>query len=130
MTKLNDNLKDRLLILESNKLTNKQLDNIRDITDIKEQVKNIDGNISNINKIYDVTSYCIKEIFMHNIDLIRTFTFENNINEILISQFEIDQREFIIDDIFDFFSSITIQFTNFKTSWYVLKMRIDILDQD
>ena len=106
--------KNKITELENNKLTETQITKIN-------QLENID-----LNKM----RYYIKEFIPFNITLVRKFTFIGNINEIMILQFELDQRTFDIDDVINFFLNITIQFDNFKNNWYRLKLRLDILYDD
>ena len=72
----------------------------------------------------------IKEFIPFNITLVRKFTFTGNTNEIMVLQFELDQREFDINDIINFFLNMTVQFDNFKNSWYKIKLRLDVLYDD
>ena len=74
--------------------------------------------------------YYIKEFIPFNITLVRKFNFIGNTNEIMILQFEMDQRLFDIDDMFQFFLNITTQFDNSKNNWYKIKLRLDILYDD
>ena len=67
---------------------------------------------------------------MYDISLVRKYTFVGDTNEIMILQFELDQREFLIDDVFKFNLNIVVQYDNSKTNWYRLKLKIDILYED
>ena len=48
----------------------------------------------------------------------------------MILQFELDQREFDINDTFQFFLNITIQYDVSKNNYYRLKLVFDILYDD
>ena len=74
--------------------------------------------------------YYIKEFIPFNITLVKKFTFTGNTNEIMILQFELDQRIFDIDDVINFFLNITIQYDSSKFNWYRLKLRLDVLYDD
>ena len=51
----------------------------------------------------DKLRYYTKEFILNNIDLNKTFKLDSSINEILVTQMELDQRTFEIDDAFKFF---------------------------
>ena len=48
-------------------------------------------------------------------------------NELMILQFKLDQREFSVDDILDYNINVNFQYDDSKSNWYRLKMRFDIL---
>ena len=131
-------------------------DNIYNKSEINEKTSKLDRNIvlfnTNLTKFIDETykndkklleedinenkikvdkmRYYIKEFIPFNITLVRKFNFIGNTNEIMILQFEMDQRLFDIDDMFQFFLNITTQFDNSKNNWYKIKLRLDILYDD
>ena len=126
--------------LQNDKIS--ELENKDSLTDIQinkiNQLENIDLNkidasynfsVFNKRKL-DSMRYYIKEFIPFNISLVRKFTFTGNTNEIMILQFEMDQRTFDKDDIINFYLNITIQYDNSKTNWYRLKLKFDILYDD
>ena len=60
----------------------------------------------------------------------KKITFIGDTNEILILQFELDQRVFSIDDIINYNLNLIFQYDSSKHNWYRLKMRFDILYDD
>ena len=111
---INNNNKSRLTELEKYKLNDDQLTKI-----------NSSYNFSVFNKTkLDKMSYYIKEIFMHNIDLVRKFNINGEQDCIQILQFEID-RQFLINYIIKFFLSIKIVYLNMKTNYWTLFLRLD-----
>ena len=101
------------------------LDNKFDNIYNKTEVNNITSKLK-----LDKMRYYIAEFINFNITLVRKFTFIGDINEINILQFEMDQREFNINDIIQFFLNITIQYDNSKSNWYRLKLKLDVLYDD
>ena len=92
---------------------------------------NYSYNYSVFNKSkLDKIKYYISEFINFDITLIKKFTFVDNTNEILILQFELDQREFNLNDVFQFFLNITIQYDISKHNYYRLKLKFDILYDD
>ena len=131
VTNLNNSQNSRLTDLENNKLTEIQTTKINQLTNIDLNKINSSYTNSVFNKIkIDKMRHYIKEFIPFNITLVRKFTFTGNTNEIMVLQFELDQREFDINDTFQFFLNMTVQFDNFKNSWYKIKLRLDVLYDD
>ena len=131
VTNLNNNQNSRLTDLENNKLSETQITKINQLENIDLGKINSSYTNSVFNKVkIDKMRHYIKEFIPFNISLVRKFTFTGNTNEIMILQFELDQREFDKNDMINFFLNITVQFDNFKNSWYKIKLRLDILYDD
>ena len=131
VTNLNNKQNSRLTDLENNKITNGQITKLNELENIDLNKINSSYTNSVFNKIkVDKMRYYIKEFIPFNITLVRKFNFIGNTNEIMILQFEMDQRLFDIDDMFQFFLNITTQFDNSKNNWYKIKLRLDILYDD
>ena len=131
ISNLNNTQNNRLDQLENNKLTDIQKNKIVLLENIDLGKINSSYNFSVFNKNrVDKIRYYIKEFIPFNITLIKKFTFIGNMNELLILQFELDQREFSIDDILDYSINVNFQYDNSKSNWYRLKMRFDILYDD
>ena len=126
-----DTYKNKITELENNKLTETQITKINQLENIDLNKINRSYNFSVFNKAkLDKMRYYIKEFIPFNITLVRKFTFTGNINEIMILQFELDQRIFDIDDVINFYLNITIQYDRTKFNWYRLKLRLDVLYDD
>ena len=101
------------------------------MTDIDLGKINSSYNYSIFNKLkLDKMKYYINEFIPFNITLVKKFTFIGAVKEIMILQFELDQREFDNGDTFQFFLNITIQYDVSKTNYYRLKLKFDILYDD
>ena len=128
---LNSSQNSRLTDLESNNLSDTQITKINQLENIDLNKINSSYTNSVFNKIkIDKMRHYIKEFIPFNITLVRKFTFTGNTNEILILQFELDQRVFDKNDVINFFLNITTQFDNSKNNWYKIKLRLDILYDD
>ena len=131
ITNLNNSQNSRLTDLEDNKITDTQITKINQLENIDLNKINSSYNFSVFNKTkLDKMRYYIKEFIPFNISLVRKFTFTGNMNEIMILQFELDQRIFYKDDVINFFLNITTEYENSKYNWYKLKLRLDILYDD
>ena len=98
-------------------LTDTQINKLNQLENIDLNKINSSYNFSVFNKTkWDNTRYYISEFIPFNITLIKKFTFTGNTNEMIILQFELDQRTFDIDDIIIFFLNITIQYDNSKSN--------------
>ena len=116
--------------LEENKITDIQKNKINSLENIDSNKITSSNNFSVFNKNrVDKLRYYIKEFILHNIDLNKTFKLDSSINEILVTQMELDQRTFKID-VFKFYLNILIEFSNQKSMYYTLYMRFDILYDD
>ena len=130
ISNLNNTQNSRLTDLEDSKLTETQSNKL-------EQLENIDlGNISAaynhsiFNKAkLDKFSYYIKELFMHNIDLVRRFEITSEMDYIKILQFEID-RNFLVDDVIKFFISIKLLYENMNKVYWTLYFKMDVHYKD
>ena len=131
ISNLNNTQNSRLKQLEENKITDVQKNKINSLENIDLGKINTSYNHSIFNKHrVDKIRYYIKEFIPFNITLIKKFTFIGNINELMLLQFELDQREFSVDDILDYNINVNVQYDNSKSNWYRLKMRFDILYDD
>ena len=111
--------------INNNSLTDININEINQLTDIDLGKINDSYTKSVFNKIkLDKFIYYLKEFIPFDITLIKKFTIIGNINEIMILQFELDQREFDKNDTFQFFLNITIQYDVSKTNYYRLKIEI------
>ena len=121
---LNDKInKNSLTDIQTNKLN--QLENI-DLAKI-----NSSYNISVFNKTnLEKMKYYINDFINFNISLVKKYTLVGSVNEIMILQFELDQRDFDDGDTFQFFLNITIQYDVSKHNYYRLKLKFDILYDD
>ena len=130
--KNNKELQDnKITELEDENLSNNQISKINQLENI--DLGKIDNayNFSVFNKAkLDSMRYYIKEFIPFNISLVKKFTFIGNVNEIMILQFELDQRTLEKNDIINFYLNITIQYDISKSNWYRLKMKFDILYDD
>ena len=118
-------------VLEDNKITDTQITKLNQLENIDLGKINSSYTNSVFNKVkIDKMRYYIKEFIPFNITLVKKFTFIGNVNEIMILQFELDQRTFDIDDIIKFFLNITIQYDNSKSNWYRLKLKLNFLYDD
>ena len=131
ISNLNNTQNSRLKQLEENKITYVQKNKINSLENIDLNKITSSYNFSVFNK-YRVNKlrYYAKESILHNIDLNKTFKLDSSINEILVTQIELDQRTFEIDDVFKFYLNILIEFSNQKSMHYTLYMRFDILYDD
>ena len=129
---IDETYKNKITELENkNSLTDTQITKINQLENIDLNKINSFYNFSVFNKAkLDNMRYYISEFIPVNITLVKKFTFTGNTNEIMILQFELDQRTFDIDDIINFFLNITIQYDNSKSNWYRLKLKLDILYDD
>ena len=126
-----DTYKNKITELENKKLTEIQILKINQLENIDLNKINSSYNFSVFNKAkLEKIRYYIKEFIPFNITLVKKFTFTGNTNEIMILQFELDQRIFDIDDVINFFLNITIQYDSSKFNWYRLKLRLDVLYDD
>ena len=117
--------------LEENKITDIQKNKIDSLENIDLGKINSSYNFSVFNKNrVDKIRYYIKEFIPFNITLIKKFTFIGNMNELMILQFELDQREFSVNDILDYNINVNFQYDDSKSNWYRLKMRFVILYDD
>ena len=131
ISNLNNTQNKRLKLLEENKITDVQKNKINSLENIDLGKINASYNHSIFNKHrVDKIRYYIKEFILFNITLIKKFTFIGNINELMLLQFELDQREFSVGDILDYNINVNFQYDNSKSNWYRLKMRFDILYDD
>ena len=133
MTKfIDETYKNKITELENkNSLTDTQINKLNQLENIDLNKINSSYNFSVFNKTkLDNMRYYISEFIPFNITLIKKFTFTGNTNEMIILQFELDQRTFDIDDIINFFLNITIQYDNSKSNWYRLKLKLDVLYDD
>ena len=117
--------------LEGNKISDVQKNKINSLEniDLNKITSSYNFSVFNINRV-DKLRYYTKELILHNIDLNKTFKLDSSINEILVTQMELDQRIFVIDDVFKFYLNILIEFSNQKSMYYTLYMRFDILYDD
>ena len=129
---IDDTYKNKITELENkNSLTDIQINKINQLENIDLNKINSSYNFSVFNKAkLEKIRYYIKEFIPFNITLVKKFTFTGNTNEIMILQFELDQRIFDIDDVINFFLNITIQYDSSKFNWYRLKLRLDVLYDD
>ena len=112
-------------------LTDININKINQLTDIDLGKINSSYNFSVFNKVkLDKMRYYIKEFIPFDITLVKKFTIVGDINEIMILEFQLDQREFNKNDTFQFFLNITIQYDLSKTNYYRLKLKFDILYDD
>ena len=117
--------------INENSLTDIQINKINELENIDLGKINSSYNFSVFNKLkLDKMKYYIKEFIPFNITLVKKFTFIGAVKEIMILQFELDQREFDINDSFQFFLNITIQYDVSKNNYYRLKLKFDILYDD
>ena len=131
ISNINTNQNSRLTDLENNKITDSQSNKLTQLEDIDLGKINSSYNFSVFNKTkLDKMRYYISEFIPFNITLVKKFTFVGNVNEIVILQFELDQRDFDNDDKFQFFLNITIQYDISKHNYYRLKLKFDILYDD
>ena len=133
MTKfIDETYKNKITELENkNSLTDTQINKLNQLENIDLNKINSSYNFSVFNKTkLDNMRYYISEFIPFNITLIKKFTFTGNTNEMIILQFELDQRTFDIDDIINFFLNITIQYDKSKSNWYRLKLKLDVLYDD
>ena len=129
ISKINNSQNTRLTDLENSKINEIHINKLKQLENIDLNKINLTYNYSVFNKSkIDKMRYYIKEFIPFDITLIRKFTF-NNVNEITILQFELDQRTFDIDDTFQFFLNIIIQYENNK-NWTKLKLKINISYDD
>ena len=129
---IDETYKNKIIELENkNSLTDIQINKINQLENIDLNKINSSYNFSVFNKArLDKMKYYISEFINFNITLVKKFTFTGNTNEIMILQFELDQRIFDIDDVINFFLNITIQYDSSKFNWYRLKLRLDVLYDD
>ena len=131
ISNINNDQNSRLSNLESKNLSDTQITKINELENIDLNKINPSYNSSVFNKIkLDKMRYYIKEFIPFNITLVKKFTFVGNTNNIMILQFELDQREFDNNDTFQFFLNITIQYDVSKHNYYRLKLKFDILYDD
>ena len=131
ISNINNTQNDRLINLENSTMTDVQKDKIDSLENIDLDKINSSYNfaIFNKNKL-DKMKYYSKEFILHNIDLNKTFKLDSSIDEVLVTQLELDQRSFKIDDVFKFYLNILIEFSNQKSMYYTLYMRFDVLYDD
>ena len=123
-TEINDKINNSSLTdIQTNKLN--QLEKI----DLGKINSSYNFSVFNKNKS-DKMRYYISEFIPFNITLVKKFTFIGAVKEIMILQFELDQREFDNGDTFQFFLNISIQYNVSKTNYYRLKLKFDILYDD
>ena len=117
--------------LEENRITDVQKNKINSLEniDLNKITSSYNFSVFNKNRV-DELRYYIKEFILHNIDLNKTFKLDSSINEILVTQMELDQRTFEIDDVFKFYLNTLIEFLNQKSMCHTLYMRFDILYDD
>ena len=93
-----DTYKNKITELENDKLTEIQMTKINQLENIDLNKINSSYNFSVFNKTkLDNMRYYIKEFIPFNITLVKKFTFTGNTNEIMVLQFELDQRTFDIE---------------------------------
>ena len=129
---IDETYKNKITELENkNSLTDIQINKINQLENIDLNKINSSYNFSVFNKArLDKMKYYISEFINFNITLVKKFEFIGDVKEIKIIQFELDQREFNINDIFQFFLNITIEFDNSKFNWYRLKLKLDVFYDD
>ena len=127
-----DNQNDRITELENkDSLTDIQKNKISLLESIDLGKINSGYNFSVFNKAkIDKMRYYIKEFIPFNITLVKKFTLVGDVNEIMILQFELDQRTIEKDDIINFYLNITIQYDVSKNNYYRLKLKFDCLYDD
>ena len=131
ISNINNTQNNRLTDLEDSKINETQINKINQLENIDLNKIHASYNYSVFNKAkLDKMRYYIKEFIPFNITLIKKFAFTGNTNEIMILQFELDQRTFDINDIINFFLNMTIQYDNSKSNWYRLKLKLDVLYDD
>ena len=117
--------------INNNSLTDININKINQLTNIDLAKINSSYNFALFNKSkIDKMKYYISEFIPFDITLIKKFTFVSNVNEIMILQFELDQREFDVNDVFHFFLNTTIQYDVSKSNYYKLKLKFDVLYDD
>ena len=131
VSNLNNTQNSRLKQLEENKITDVQKNKINSLEniDLNKITSSYNFSVFNKNRV-DKLRYYTKEFILHNIDLNKTFKLDSSINEILVTQMELDQRTFEVDDVFKFYLNILIEFSNQKSMYYTLYMRFDISYDD
>ena len=131
ISNLNNTQNSRLEQLEENRITDIQKIKINSLEniDLNKITSSYNFSVFNKNRV-DKLRYYTKEFILHNIDLNKTFKLDSSMNEILVTQMELDQRTFEIDDVFKFYLNILIEFSNQKSMHYTLYMRFDILYDD
>ena len=129
---IDETYKNKITELENkNSLTDIQINKINQLENIDLNKINSSYNFSVFNKArLDKMKYYISEFINFNITLVKKFEFIGDVKEIKIIQFELDQREFNVNDIFQFFLNITIEFDNSKFNWYRLKLKLDVFYDD
>ena len=129
---IDETYKNKITELENkNSLTDIQINKINQLENIDLNKINSSYNFSVFNKArLDKMKYYISEFINFNITLVKKFEFIGDVKEIKIIQFELDQREFNINDIFQFFLNITIEFDNSKFNWYKLELKLDVFYDD
>ena len=117
--------------INNSSLTDIQINKINELENVNLEKINSSYNFSVFNKSkLDKMKYYINEFIPFNITLVKKFTFIGAVKEIMILQFELDQREFDDGDTFQFFLNIPIQYDVSKTNYYRLKLKFDILYDD
>ena len=102
-TTFSNNINTKLTDLEDDKITDSQSNKLTQLEDI-DLGKNSSYNFALFNKNkLDKMRYYISEFIPFNITLVKKFTFIGAVNEIMILQFELDQRKFDDGDTFQFF---------------------------
>ena len=130
-TNLNNTQNSRLTDLEDSKLTETQSNKLEQLENVDLNKINSSYNFAVFNKTkLDKIRYYIKEFIPFNITIIKKFTFIGNMDELMILQFELDLREFSVDDILNCNINVNSQYDDSKINWYRLKMRFDILYDD
>ena len=130
-TNLNNTQNSRLTDLEHSKLTEAQSNKLEQLENLDLNKINSNYNFAVFNKTkLDKIRYYIKEFIPFNITIIKKFTFIGNMDEIMILQFELDQREFSVNDILNCNINVNFQYDDSKFNWFKLKMRFDILYDD
>ena len=130
-TNLNNTQNSRLTDLEESKLTETQSNKLEELENLDLNKINSSYNFAVFNKTkLDKIRYYIKEFIPFNITIIKKFTFIGDMDELMILQFELDQREFSVDDIINYNINVNFQYDDSKFNWYRLKMRFDILYDD
>ena len=128
---MNNTQNSRLTDLEESKLTETQSNKLKQLENIDLNKINSSYNFAVFNKTkLDKIRYYIKEFIPFNITIIKKFTFIGDIDELMILQFELDQREFSVDDIINYNINVNFQYDDSKFNWYRLKMRFDVLYDD
>ena len=131
ISNLNNTQNSRLTDLEDTKITETQSSKLKQLENVDLNKINSSYNFAVFNKTkLDKIRYYIKEFIPFNITIIKKFTFIGNIDELMILQFELDQREFSVDDILNYNINVNFQYDDSKFNWHRLKMRFDILYDD